>query len=494
MKSAFKFLFSSTTASQERETSSINTTNSTSTSSVFSIFTSNRRIFSRAPKNASPPPLPSSSPDATGFSPTTRKPAFIGLPSVAEMLRATEVVTSVAVVCGTKRRREPEEDLHQASISSADSATSSRVSKRRRTGSDHSPFSLEKIHVKLVPTSTFSPPTPSSTSPPPPQAYRLGVEPLALGLWISELVNDRFCASLPVEKERRFLNKVSEKHLSDWVIAVLEALDPSNHMIFLALIYFERLMRSASLNCGDCQIERFVLAKRTFMMSLHLSFIWLDDAPWTLSSIAEWMDLSLSEATRWELEALVLLNYNLTISPDMWFSWLDALGEHANNGGYHADIASAISDMIYDVREDVRETKVMTENYLAAVRPPAPTPPLVAPPSPKPETSLQSLADELEPYRARVHTPYPGVIPDIPDEDEESYSPESCYSTESSEDFQSQSHRRREFYEITVPAARSTALEQEAWDWYEEGSEVLPVVQPQPVYPSYQFYLLSAAA
>ncbi|KAK1225524.1 hypothetical protein PQX77_011543 [Marasmius sp. AFHP31] len=282
------------------------------------------------------------------------------------------------------------------------------------------------------------------------------------------------------------------KTLCDLLIEVMEVLNPSNNTIFAGLIYFERLMRSISLRCSDCQTERFDLAKRTFLVSLNLAFVWLDDAPWTLSAIAEWMDLSLCEAKKWEIEALVVLEYHLAISTNMWLYWLDALQAHADDINFQPNVAEAISNVFYNAREDVLETELAKERFFARVPPPAPPPPRVTPPSPKQEPSRPrlTLADELEPHRTYMHTPYPDTIPGTPDGPN---SPESCYSSDDSDGSPEAQARRRSIHDLTVPMARSTGLEHEIWDWYEEDI-VCSVHQPQPVYPSYHYYLLSAAA
>ncbi|KAJ8091690.1 hypothetical protein PM082_020925 [Marasmius tenuissimus] len=407
------------------------------------------------------------------------------------MIRATQTVASLALGRNSKRPYEPE-DPSPKTIS-AESAVNSRATKRRRTDSGYSSVSGSSSSPRAIPHDSISATSvPTSSALLPPDVHRVGLEPQSIGLWISELLNDRFSASHRVSENDSFLDESSMKTLCDLLIEMLDVLNPSNNTIFAGLIYFERLMRSISLRCSDCQTERFDLAKRTFLVSLNLAFVWLDDAPWTLSAIAEWMDLSLSEAKKWEIEALVVLEYNLAISANMWLYWLDALQAHAVDINFQPNVAEAISDIFYNAREDVLETELAKERFFARVPPPAPAPPLVTPPSPKPESSRPrlTLADELEPHPAYMHTPYPDTIPGTPDEPN---SPESCYSSDGSDGSPQAQARRRSIHDLTVPMARSTGLEHEIWDWYEEDI-VCSVQQPQPVYPSYHYYLLSAAA
>ncbi|KAK1215284.1 hypothetical protein PQX77_022102, partial [Marasmius sp. AFHP31] len=369
MKSALNLLFS---INNERHKSSATSKATSSSSIISSIFTGNKQIFSRTFKTNTPnlllPPnsrkmdvdIIMADTPATSASTTT----FFGLPSVSHLMRATQTVASLALGRNPKRPYEPEDP--SLKIIPSESAANPRATKRRRTDSDYSSESESSSPPRAIPYHSISnPPTsgPPSSALLPPDAHRIGLEPQSIGLWISELLNDRFSASHRVSEDDSFLDESSMKTLCDLLIEVMEVLNPSNNTIFAGLIYFERLMRSISLRCSDCQTERFDLAKRTFLVSLNLAFVWLDDAPWTLSAIAEWMDLSLCEAKKWEIEALVVLEYHLAISTNMWLYWLDALQAHADDINFQPNVAEAISNVFYNAREDVLETELAKERF-----------------------------------------------------------------------------------------------------------------------------------
>ncbi|KAF9267065.1 hypothetical protein L218DRAFT_717109 [Marasmius fiardii PR-910] len=302
----FGLLFSNS----DRVRSSTVSTTSTSTKST-SISTGNRRISSPTPSLLTPLVVysPSTLKRKYTFYPqmtrsTGSSSSFLGLPSVADLIRATKNVTpQVALGRGTKRRHPPEDEDISPSTRKDSRAYATRASKRSRTDSlrkaqhelESSPVqSTMDVETGLGPRSPSNSPTQAAEDHPGEHEdkhseapYRTGFEPHAIGIWIAELLNDRFTAAAGLQEGDLFLKVDSMKQLSDDLTMIFHTLNPPNVTVFISLVYLERLLRKTSLKwTSDAQQERWEMVKRTFTIMLHVAFLWTDDVPWCLSHIS----------------------------------------------------------------------------------------------------------------------------------------------------------------------------------------------------------------
>ncbi|KAG7085506.1 hypothetical protein E1B28_003067 [Marasmius oreades] len=433
------------------------------------------RILSRAkppapPLTSSPDPL---KPRDIKEPPIFSASSFLSLPSVADLIRATEHVAPPALRRSTKRHLEPDEE--DRSLSTKLTACSP-ASKRRRT--DLCESDPPQGVVVAAPTSPSVASAPSAGEEQPDEIlYRTGFEPHAIGIWIAELLNDRFSTSALLENDDSFLTTLFMKQLSNDLIELIHSLNPSNNTIFIGLVYLERLMRNTSLRGMGTQKERLEMMKRTFIMALHLAFTWTDDVPWSLAYICQKMDLTLQKAKRWEIEALTILEYNLAISRATALRWLDALEEHAHDIIFQPNLAQALHGIFEAAREAFWKCGEVKDRAraVASSGSPLPVPRLVTAPPAQPDLGFSRSRSPI--FGGDLETmPSSRYIIDIVDEQ-----PALLHRSYNSVD--------------SSRTSWSRTVDSEAWEWYYESDRLFPSLhQPQPVYPPYQLSMLAAVA
>ncbi|ESK88633.1 hypothetical protein Moror_3087 [Moniliophthora roreri MCA 2997] len=348
--------------------------------------------------------------------------------------------------CGVKRSRDETKDGQPPS---RDSYLVIPEPKRRRIQTDTDfplPFSTTSAHTEGKPTST----TTSPPATPPELPCRDWASKVALGLWIGEYLCDRF--STP---EFRFVeNHIIMKEMSGKLVSVLDYLDPHNSIALAALIYLERLIRGIKIGETFSDRDRATIMYRSYLLALHFAFIWLEDIPWSLSKIAECMEVSLEDARLWEHQGLSLLDYNLFIAEGIWPAWLDMLHKHAAFTECHDHIGLTLQDIFLTAKDEYRASVQHIQAPSPASSPSLPSPPHTPPPS--------ALAPKVATTTVReLPTPHPGRSSSL---------------VKSKEDWDS----GFEFSTASLEHASAPDRQPSLFD------ATLPILQPKPVLPAHQ--------
>ncbi|KAL0574710.1 hypothetical protein V5O48_007241 [Marasmius crinis-equi] len=163
--------------------------------------------------------------------------------------------------------------------------------------------------------------------------------PENLAKWIQQVLIERLATRCVVIDGDEKGSRAYRKRLLKWVMRVLRVFRPTNHVVFMGLLYFGRMAEASPSSRFCTAAKRLVWAKRMFMMAIHLAFVWLDDIPWYLETIAGWMQLSYEDVLHLQIDALRLLRYDLSVSSEAWKEALLFFRGYARTNGCQLDYA-----------------------------------------------------------------------------------------------------------------------------------------------------------